>query len=195
MEDMEINLTPIMNLVVVLIPLLLQAMVVIKLGRIDYEPPPLAVAETPQDDAEGDGGSDTPTMLNLTVNVIDTSIQVSIYGELEGENYWEIPLTPGSEFDFARLQEILIDIKLNQVGEPIRTEQTVDPRSGEDIVKEIYNMEDAAIVRIAAAPYVSYQNMVTLLDVTRNVMIDGNVKWLFPQPVLGTIGTALIAVQ
>ncbi|MBC8278973.1 MAG: hypothetical protein H8E46_12130 [FCB group bacterium] len=193
--DMEINLTPIMNLVVVLIPMLLQAMVVIKLGRIDYEPPPLAVGEAQDSgDENQDGGSDEPTTLNLVLNVADSSLQVSIFGAVEGDNYWDLPMTEAGEYDFAALQEILYKIKTEKVGAPIRTETAADPKTGEEIVKEVYKLDDAAIVRIAAGPRLDYQSLVTMLDVTRSIMVDGEEKWLFPQPVLGQLATALVAV-
>ena len=193
--DMEINLTPIMNLVVVLIPMLLQAMVVIKLGRIDYEPPPLAVGETQDtgDEADG-GGSDEPTTLNLVLNVADSSLQVSIFGAVEGDDYWDIPMTETGDYDFAALQQILYTIKTEKVGAPIRTETLTDSKTGNEILKEIYKLDDAAIVRIAAGPSLSYQSLVTLFDVTRSIMVDGEEKWLFPQPVLGQLATALVAV-
>lgn len=193
--EMEINLTPIMNLVVVLIPMLLQAMVVIKLGRIDYEPPPLAVGEAQDsgDESEG-GGSDEPTTLNLVLNVADSSLQVSIFGAVEGDNYWDLPLTEAGEYDFAALQEILYKIKTEMVGPPIRTETSANPKTGEEIVKEVYKLDDASIVRIAAGPQLDYQSLVTLLDVTRSILVDGEEHWLFPQPVLGQLATALVAV-
>jgi len=194
-EETEINLTPIMNLVVVLIPLLLQAMVMTKIGRIDYEPPPLAVMEESEGGGEGEGGGGGPTLLNLVVNVIDTSLQVSIYGATEGANYWNISLTPEGGYDFARLQAILLEIKTKEVGEPLSTEKSKDPKTGEEITKEIYRCEDASIVRIAAGAQLNYQNLVALLDATRSITVNDTERWLFPQPVLGQIQTALVAVN
>jgi|GEM_PF-446934 len=194
-EEVELNLTPIMNLVVVLIPLLLQAMVLSKIGRIDYEPPPLMVAEESDEGGGGDGGGGGPVLLNLVVNVIDTSLQVSIYGATEGNNYWNISLTPEGFYDFGRLQEVLYEIKTKEVGEPERTEKSKDPKTGVEAIKEIYKFEDASIVRIAAGPQLSYQNLVALLDATRSIMISDTEKWLFPQPVLGQIQSALVAVN
>ena len=191
MGEVDIDLTPIMNLVMVLIPLLLQAIVFINLGRIDYEPPPLNVAEQGPSEMEGGptAGPQESTALNLVVNIGDTVIQVSIFGEVAGDNYWEIGLTEENTHDFAQLQNILYQIKTEQVDPTyLRTEKTiVDSTTGETVDKKIYRLEDADIVRIAASANLDYQSLVTLLDITRSIVVYDVEHWLFPQPVLGQL--------
>ena len=189
--EVEINLTPIMNLVVVLIPLLLQAIVLIELGRIDYEPPPLSATEQGQGESEGgpSEGPQEPTKLNLLVNISDTAIQVSIFGEVAGDNYWVIGLTEQNTHDFVQLQEVLYQIK-NDMVEPtfLKTEKVVvDSTTGVTIDKKIYRLEDADIIRIAASANLDYQSLVTLLDITRSIVVYDVEHWLFPQPVLGQL--------
>ncbi|MBL7191804.1 hypothetical protein ISS30_08910 [bacterium] len=191
-EQIEPNLTPIMNLVVVLIPILLQVAVLVHLNRIDYNPPLISSAAednsssiTPEDPAK-------PTALNLIVNVIDTCIEVSIFFSTSGENYWEIPLLPDGSYDYAALQDTLLHIKKDIIGEPIRRKTTIG-EDGQPFEKEIYKLEDADIVRISCRPDLPYQEMVSLLDVTCSIIKDSKKEWLFPQPVL--MQQAMVAVS
>jgi hypothetical protein len=180
-----------MNLVVVLIPMLLQIVVFIRLGRIDYSPPPLpAFGEAGGGGGSGGGGGE---ILNLVVNVVDSAIQVSIFGATSGEGYWSIPNTDSGSYNYAALQNVLYEIKTKYVGKPIRTEKEVDPKTGEERVKEIYRLEDASIVRIAAGPNLDYQSLVSFLDATRSIFVEGKENWLFPQPVLGQLRMAYVA--
>lgn len=191
LEKVEINLTPIMNLVVILIPLLLQAIVLIKLGRIDYKPPPLP-EEAEEISSEVEGGGGEPEMLNLVLQVVDSSLRVSIFNATSGEGFWNISLTPEGEYDFAELQRVLLDIKKNKVGEPTDWTTETDSLTQEQIRKPVYKFTDAKIVRIAATPDIEYQSIVTLLDATYDVISDGIREELFPQPILGQIGLVLI---
>ncbi len=195
-DTIELNVTPIMNLVVVLIPLLLQAVVMVKLGIIDYEPPELMAA--PQEDAGeggGEGGGDEIQLLELKVNVNDSSFEVSIFNADTGQGYWKIPILPEGEYDFAQLQEVLYTIKTETVGPPIRTETVIDTIEGKPVpeVKEIFKMQDADIVRISAVPNVSYQTVISVLDATREITVEGEIKFLFPNQVLGYI--AMVGVM
>lgn len=194
-EEIELNVTPIMNLVVVLIPLLLQAVVMVKLGIIDYEPPELmTVAPEDMEEGSGEGGGEMAQLLELKVNVNDSSFEVSIFNADAGEGYWKIPLLPDGEYDFARLQEVLYEVKSEKVGPPIRTETVIDTIDGKLIpeVKEIFKMEDADVVRISAVPNIGYQTIISVLDATRETTVEGEIKFLFPNQVLGYI--ALVGV-
>jgi biopolymer transport protein ExbD len=190
--EVAIDLTPIMNLVVVLIPLLLQVVVFVQIGRIDYEPPPLPAFGDVGGGEGGGGGGGGADLLNLVVNVADSAFQVSIYGAVSGQGYWTIPLTPDGEYDYATLQQVLLKVKTEEVGAPLRTETATDPKTGEQTTKEIYKVEDASIVRIAAKGTLKYHTLVSLLDATRSVMVDNKEQWLFPQPILGQLRTTLI---
>lgn len=192
LDEVAVDLTPIMNLVVVLIPLLLQVVMFIQIGRIDYEPPPIPSVDSGENGGEGGGGGEKVELLNLVVNVTDSALQVSIYNAVSGQGYWNIPLVDGG-YDYAKLQEVLIKIKDEEIGAPLKTETITDPKTGESTVKEIYKVEDASIVRIAAKPTLKYQDLVSLLDATRSVVLNGKEKWLFPQPILGVLRTAYVA--
>ena len=198
--ELEINVTPIMNLVVVLIPLLLQAVVFITLGRIDYKPPPMpAAADEGEGLGEGSGEEPLPN-LDLVLNVNDSLFELSIMGSTkEGENFWKIQKTPEGDYDYATLQNILLDIKQNTVGEPTKLEAvldslgkpTYDP-TGIEIKKAVFKFQDATIIRVAALPTVPYQVIVSIIDATSSVNVDGQEKMLFPQPILGQIATILL---
>lgn len=192
---LELDLTPIMNLVVVLIPMLLQVVAFIKISQINYQVPESTPSAGEGIESVPKEEPTEPDMLNLVVNVIDTSIEISIFKVTEGENYYSIPLLPDSSYDFGKLQEILLAVKEDVVGEPTENEPLVGPdgkpiidSEGKPVEKAIYKYKDAEIVRIGCWPDLPYQDMVTLLDVTRTIEVDGKDRWLFPTPVLGIIG-------
>jgi biopolymer transport protein ExbD len=190
-EEIQLEVTPIMNLVVVLIPLLLQAVVLVKLGVIDYTPPVLESAEEIEDNGEGEGGGggEAPVLLELNLAVNDSGFEVSIFNATEGEGYWKLPRRPDNEYDFAELQNVLHKIKTETVGKPIRTETVIDTVDGkiEQKIKDVYKMEDADIVRISAVASIDYQTIITVLDATRETTVEGEVQKLFPNQVLGYI--------
>ena len=199
-KEIEINVTPIMNLVVVLIPLLLQAITVITLGRIDYKPPP-APAAASEGEGSGEGSAEEPLPnLDLVLNVNDSVFEVSVFGSTkEGENFWKIPKTEEGDYDFAGLQTILLDIKENTIGEPTKFtaildsagRATVDPE-GNPLQKAVFKFEDATLIRVACFPSVPYQVIVSIIDATGRISVEGVDKILFPQPILGQIATVLI---
>ena len=196
-EDIEINLTPIMNLVVVLIPLLLQTVAFINLGRIDYKPPPVSMTTPSQGEESGaSAGPAEPTILNLVVNIRDSVTQVSIFGDVSGENYWEIPLNEDGLHNFAELQRILHFIKTEKV-EPtfIKTETIFDSTTNKPYEERIYRLEDAHTIRLAATPNLDYQSLVWLLDYTQSVVVDDSLYTLFPQPVLCQLQTVAVLIK
>jgi biopolymer transport protein ExbD len=186
-----LDLIPIMNLVVVLIPLLLQVVVFIELGRIDYNPPNIAQYAEAGPGEGGGGGGGAPEMLNLVVNVIDSAFEVSVFGATSGDGFYRIPLTSEGEHDFVKLQEVLLDIKQNKVGTPLRVVNEVDSL-GMTVQKAYYRYDDASVIRIAASPNIDYQTMVTVLDASYSTTVNGVPEPLFTQPVLGQIATVLV---
>ena len=199
-KEIEINVTPIMNLVVVLIPLLLQAITVITLGRIDYKPPP-APAAASEGEGSGEGSAEEPLPnLDLVLNVNDSVFEVSIFGSTkEGENFWKIPKTTDGIYDFAGLQNTLLDIKENTVGEPTKFTAILDSAGkatvdaeGNQLQKATFKYEDATLIRVACLPSIPYQVIVSIIDATGRVSVDGVDKVLFPQPILGQIATVMV---
>ena len=95
----ELNLTPIMNLMVVLIPLLLSVAEFTKLALLEYMPPAEAAEDAGgggEDQDENSADEEKETYLRLLVNLADNRvIQVSMFGKLQvGEHFYEIPIYP-----------------------------------------------------------------------------------------------------
>ena len=101
-SDTELNITPIMNLMVCLIPLLLSAAKLNDMALLQYLPP--AASE------EGGGGgsedqneqdAEKEKTLNLLVNVVEEAFQVSLYNKVEaGPHFYEIPKLPDGTYDY-----------------------------------------------------------------------------------------------
>ncbi len=156
-EDVEPNLTPIMNLMVVLIPLLLSSAEFIKIGVIDLDLPPAAGAiqqanEQPQEKVKN---------LDLTVSVTGDGFFISSALELirPGENKTPtIPKGSEGEYDFEALSQKLLEIKGAAEG----------------------NYPDVDALIIQAEPTVNYQTLVSTMDASRSYRVDGRQVLLFP---------------
>lgn len=156
-ESTELQLTPVMNLMVVLIPLLLTSAQFIRLGMIEINLPP----------AVGAGGrsvavpKEVEKKLDLSVTITDagfylaSSLAVALGEKGEGPT---IPKTADDKYNYAELNRQLYEIKRKAVG--------VFP--------------DADKIIILAAPDIDYQTVVSTMDATRTIKIDGKVHLLFP---------------
>jgi len=110
----ELDVTPIMNLIVVLIPALLMTAEWVKLGLIETKLPPRG----------GGGGGFTEQVeyknLNLLVMVDQEGFAVSLFNatrdnpEVDGVNYYyEIPRSPEGDYDYTALNERIHEIYVN----------------------------------------------------------------------------------
>jgi len=70
-EDLDLNITPIMNLMVVLIPLLLSAAKFTQLALLEYLPPAEAASSESAPPGETKGGAGEEISLNLLVNLAE----------------------------------------------------------------------------------------------------------------------------
>ena len=187
-EDLELNITPIMNLMVVLIPLLLSVAQLTELSLLEYLPPAEAAATedgaaTPPD--EGGGGE--RAKINLLVNLAEEGLQVSIFGAVDnssGEYFFEIPLTANQTYDWNALTQRLVQIKQDQIGAPIGVEQVQDEATGE--LKEIpkFKFSDAEEVSITAVGQTPFQTIIDVIDASRVYKEGSQEKPLFPIPLL-----------
>ncbi|MFC2150293.1 biopolymer transporter ExbD [Calditrichota bacterium] len=183
--DPELNLTPIMNLMVCLIPLLLSVAQLTELALLEYMPP----AESAPD--EGGGGSDDenntpdedqPKNLSLLVNFTDSSkLQVSMYGKVkEGEHFYEIlPVQPG-QYNLAALEDSLWSIKQREVGESTGLDSIQDLRTGAWETFPKFRVKDGREVSITAKGEVPFQTVVNVMDLCRYREVDGRKEELFP---------------
>ncbi len=158
----ELNLTPIMNLMVVLIPLLLTSAEFIKLGIIEINLPPAAgatmtsVSKMPQE---------VEKKLDLTVTVTDQGFYIASSAAVALGQNGEGPTIPKETngYDYKKLSDYLYRIK----------------KKADGIFK------DSNRVIILAEPSIKYQTVVSTMDASRSVKVDGKLKPLFPDVSLG----------
>jgi len=185
-ENVEPNITPIMNLMVVLIPMLLSVAQFVQLSLLEYLPPPIEDVAS-EGGGGGEGGSG-PALMDLLVNVGDNGFEVSLFGDNKGENFRVIPKLPDGSYDFDGLHAELVRIKTQIVGQPIDVQETEDPRTGKTVRREIFKYEDANKMNVAAKGDIPWQFIVHVLDAARDYEDEnGAKKPLFPSPLLGQI--------
>ena len=152
------NITPMMNLMVVLIPLLLTSAEFVRLGVIELNLPPAAAGNAAAVIEEMP--IETQRKLDLTVTITDRGFFISSsLAVLSGLNEGEptIPLSTDS-YDFDALTSRLLEIKSRAVGKFSDTDQII----------------------IMAEPNVDYQTIVSTMDASRSADVDGKQEVLFP---------------
>lgn len=155
-EEADPNLTPVMNLMVVLIPLLLTSAQFIKLGMIEVNLPPAVSASAFQNMPK-----ENEKKLDLTVTVTDagfylaSSLAVARSGDGEGPT---IPKLEDGSYDFANLAENLYEIKKKATG--------------------VFSDSDRII--IVAEPEIDYQTVVSTMDAARMFKVNEAPFPLFP---------------
>jgi biopolymer transport protein ExbD len=182
--DEELNLTPIMNLMVCLIPLLLSVAQLSELSLLEYMPP----AESAPDENAGGGDDenntpdeDQPKALSLLVNLADSAkLQISMYGKVkEGEHFFQIPAANG-QYNFITLQDSLWSIKKREVGESIGLDSIQNPRDKRWETFPKFKVKDGREVSITAQGEVPFQTVVRVMDLCRYREIDGVKEEMFP---------------
>ncbi len=188
-ESVEPNVTPIMNLMVVLIPMLLQVAAFVQLALLEYAPPAL--------DEGGGGGGDADTtqheedvddrpLLNLTVNVTEEQFEVSIRGATSGEDFRVIPVISPGNYNFDAIHDTLVHIRQEVIGTPLDTLRSVDEETGEEVLGFKWKFKDGDNLKIAAKADIPWQVVVGLLDAARRFEDkDGINKPLYAQPIMG----------
>jgi hypothetical protein len=198
-EDAELNLLPILNMIVVLIPLLLTSSEFVKLGLLETQLPPAA--------AGGGGGMaqelEAPLpKLSLIVSADPQGVAVSIFGATSASGagngqYRYLPNLPDGKMDFASVQTELLRVKREVVLPTVKGKiQAVDRannprfnRDGSPMMVDSYGFDDPETVIISAPNDLPFNQLVDLLDACRS-KIDPETKKaevLFPNPMMGKI--------
>lgn len=156
-ESIELNLTPIMNLMVVMIPLLLSSTAFIKVGIIELNLPPSAGAAG----LSGAKPKETARMLDLTVSITKGGFYIAsaIPGLVEKGEGPAVPIQADGKYDFIALSQKLYEIK---------------QKTGQ-------GYPDSETIIIQAEKEVRYQTLVSTMDAARAANIDGKPVPLFPQ--------------
>ena len=156
-EEVEPNLTPIMNLMVVLIPLLLTSAEFIKIGSIELNLPPAAGPIIP-----GEETREKIRTLDLTVSITSEGFYISsalaVLRPKDGKGP-SIPKKPDGSYDFEALSRMLLEIKQKAEGK----------------------FPDLENIIIQAEPDVDYQTLVSTMDASRSIKLENGRLPLFPQ--------------
>ncbi|MFQ5707608.1 MAG: ExbD/TolR family protein [bacterium] len=154
LESVEPNLTPVMNLMVVIIPLLLSSAQYIKLSVIELNLPPAVGAKSESIEKP----KESELKLDLAITITDHGfILSSAAGILKSDAGPSIPKVNG-EYDYSLLTERLYEIKRKAAG----------------------RFQDTDTIIIQAEPQVNYQELVSTMDASRSITIDGTELSLFP---------------
>jgi len=179
----EINFTPVMNLVVVLIPLLLSVAQFVNVSLLDYQPPPAESLANASPDSR-----DLRERLELVVNVVSDGFEISLFGATSGRNFKRIPLTRSGAHNIDALQAELVRIRRDIVGSPIDTVEEADPMTGMPVRRPVYRFPDADVLNVAASGDTPWQLVVSVMDAARSYTDDaGRSHPLFALPRLGQI--------
>jgi len=184
-ESTELNITPIMNLMVVLIPLLLSASKFTELALLEYLPPAEAAPAESAGAPPSEGGSSKIEKISLLLNLVDTGIQVSIFESIvEGPNFYVIPRFADGSYNFDTLKDSLWSIKQTHVGEPIGTEDVTNELTGEITQIAKYRVIDGEEASITAVATTTFQTIIKVMDACRYKTIGNDQKPLFPYTLL-----------
>lgn len=157
-EEVEINMTPVMNLMVVLIPLLLSSAQYIKIGVIDLNLPPAVGTSVSQLEAP----KETEKKLDLAVTITDQGFFISsslaILKNINGQGP-TIQITENGGYDFEELSKKLYELKRKALG----------------------NFSDTEKIVIQAEPQIIYQLLVNTLDAARSITVEDKTYTLFPE--------------
>ena len=157
-DEMHVNITPMMNLMVVLIPLLLSSAEFVRLGIIELTLPPAASGERAE--MEKEIPEEQLKELDLTVTVTDQGFFISSsLAVLSGRvaNKPSIPLKD-DQYDFELLTSTLYEIKK----------------------KADTKFADTNEIIIMAESDITYQTIVQTMDASREVEVEGEHIILFP---------------
>jgi len=160
-EPLEINIFPMMNLMVVLVPLLLSTATAVKIGVIDLNLPQAVGSSV----TEAGVPKEPQQSLDLTVTItqdgfyISSSQAILTQPESGGPT---IPRLPDGSFDFETLNKKLLEVKEKIIGTNLETKRII----------------------LQAEPSIEYQTLVDTMDAARDTEIDGNKVELFPDVII-----------
>ncbi|MBD3390966.1 MAG: hypothetical protein GF418_02885 [Chitinivibrionales bacterium] len=196
--DTEVNIAPMMNLMVILIPLLLSSAEFVKIGAIEMK--------LPESGGAGGGGggdaADTKKDARLDAGVVITAKGFNIFhyfkeesegsagdGAAPAEADVEIPLVKG-EYDFEKLNAELAKVKRLALREIIHSTRPSVPKNATlmqlytEYTKNDYSsvgmFRDHESVKLVAEDKIKYQTVVSVMDAARGTATPHGDVTMFP---------------
>lgn len=168
-REIPLDIRPVMNLMVCLIPILLYSAEFVKLSIRELNLPPAGTSDR--------GNQNNPLVeqekrFQLTVIISKRGFYIGnragyLTGEANTQAEPTIPIMEGGNYDFERLRQQLIEIK-----EKIKDQGFVDENS----------------IIISAEADIEYKHIIRLMDyISMYTDAEGNEKELFPQINIGTV--------
>ena len=166
--DLELDIKPVMNLMVVLIPLLLAGVEYVKLSIVEIDLPPAqaggggAGEENPEKEKEKRLG----LKIAITNDGFSLATSSAIMSGEEGEGP-TVPLNTENDFDYDTLKDKLIELK-------------------KLIADKGFKDKESAVITAGAS--IEYQVIINVMDAILSYEDDeGNIQPLFPQINFGQV--------
>jgi len=167
--EMELNITPVMNLMVVLIPLLLLGVEMVKLSIVEIDLPPASAGAGKGND-EKNPEKEKEKKLGLKIAILSNGISLATASAVMSGEQGEGPTVPvqaDGEQNLDLLKEKLVELK-------------------KAIVEKKFKDQNTAI--ITAGKNIEYQVIISILDVIQSYKDDkGDIQPLFPQVNFGQV--------
>ncbi len=167
--DIELNITPVMNLMVVLIPLLLLGVEMVKLSIVEIDLPP-ASAGAGQAANEKNPEKEKEKKLGLKIAITSDGISLATASAVMSGEQGEgptIPIQVDGEQNLDLLKDKLVEIKKAIADKGFKDQNTAIITAGKDI---------------------TYQVIINVLDIIQRYEDDkGDIQPLFPQVNFGQV--------
>lgn len=190
--DTEPNIAPMMNLMVILIPLLLSSAEFVKIGAIELKLP-----ESAQGGGEG-GADEEKKDAKLDLGVVVTSKGFNLFHYFKEESKGqdeasvsqraEIPLVNG-EYDYKTLNKLLAEVKRKALKEIVGAARPVPDDAtliqlytnySQNDFSSVQTFSDHENVKIVAEDAIKYQVVVSVMDAARGANTPHGKVTMFP---------------
>jgi biopolymer transport protein ExbB len=194
-EVADTDVTPMLNLMVLLIPFLLTSSEFVKIGAIEIKLPESAQGVG----GEGGGMAETPQEIKLDMGVAITSKGFRLFhyfknetadtSSAPGEQPVDIPLVDG-KYDYKKLNRELADVKQKALVEIVRpfdpgvSSGTALSRLYKEYLSKVGDpgatFPDHEAIKIVAEETVKYQVVIAVMDAARGIITDQTNITMFP---------------
>jgi biopolymer transport protein ExbB/TolQ/biopolymer transport protein ExbD len=191
-EPADLEVTPMLNLMVLLIPFLLSSSEFVRIGAIEMKLPEAAGG------GGGGGGAEIKQAAKLDLGIVITAKGFNVFHYFKTENS-AAPAAPGSapdipmksgEYDYEALSKVLSEVKSKALLQIVRAYQPGVPESRTlfELASDMQRIgavnppvfEDYDCVKIVAEDKIQYKTVVEVMDAARGMRTDqGNVT-MFP---------------
>ena len=193
-EPADTDVTPMLNLMIILIPVLLTSSEMVKIGSVEMKLP-----EASQGGGGAGGGAEAAKAeLSAAVAVTDKGFYLFHYFQQQGgaaaaslkDRAPDIPLLQSGNYDYPALNQKLAELKQRALTEVIKT--YVGGTAPNTPLAELHNLyvsrglnaqpmfQDIENIKIVGENKVRYQTVISVMDAARSLKIERGRVPLFP---------------